>query len=169
MTGCVQRFALVGKTGVGKTEVARCLLERGFVPCKTGAICRQISNLLFGNDWKVNTQRISDALIALEPSIFLKAALRTWDRETPTVIDALRYRTDLEAARAEGFSIIRVVASEEDRVRWLRERGEVFDLAKDGPHQTEVELDSEDADITINNNATIDELKRQVHEALVTP
>lgn len=166
MEGGVPRFALVGKTGVGKTEVAKHLISKGFEPCKTGAICRQISHLLFGNDWKVNTQKITDALIALEPSIFLKAALRAWDSSVPAVIDALRFQSDLEIARAQGFRIIRVVASDEKRQVWLKDRGEVFDFASDGAHRTEVELDSEDADVTIMNDGSIDDLRRLVDEAL---
>jgi hypothetical protein len=110
-----RRIALLGKTGVGKTEVAKYLIEKGFAPCKTGAICRQISELLFGNDWKINTQKITDALITLEPSIFLKAALRNWDSRVPAVIDALRFQSDLEIARDNGFFIVRVVASDELR------------------------------------------------------
>lgn len=160
------RIALMGKSGVGKTEVAKYLIEKGFTPCKTGAICRQISNLLFGNDWKVNTQRISDALIPLEPSIFLKAALRDCNSSTPTIVDALRYLTDLKAVRAAGFLVVRVTASDQDRERWLKARGEVFTFDKDANHQTEIELDSEDADKTIHNDGTIADLRRRVDEAL---
>jgi dephospho-CoA kinase len=166
MPGGIHRIALVGKTGAGKTEVAKHLLEKGFVACKTGAICREISNLLFGNDWKVNTQKITDALIPLEPSIFLKAALRSWVSERPAVIDALRFRTDLEIARENGFLIVRVTASDNDRRRWLKKRGEVFDFGTDGVHQTETELDTDDADITLANDGTVEDLKRKVDEAL---
>lgn len=169
MKGSVQRFALVGKTGVGKSEVAKHLIAKGFQPCKTGAICRQISDLLFGNDWKVNTQKITDALIDLEPSIFLKAALREWDAETPAVIDALRFQSDLQIAREGGFQIIRVIASDAKRAGWLKGRGEVFDFKTDGVHRTELELDSEDADVTLHNDGTLDDLRRQVDEALARP
>jgi dephospho-CoA kinase len=168
MIGGAQRIALVGKTGVGKTEVAKHLIDTGFAPCKTGAICREISLLLFGNDWKVNTQKITDALIPLQPSIFLRAALRDWDPDVPAVIDALRFQSDLQIARENGFRIIRVIASDGNRAMWLKGRGEVFDFQSDGVHQTEVELDSEEADVTLANDGTLDDLKRQVDEVLAS-
>jgi dephospho-CoA kinase len=57
------RIALVGKSGSGKSEVAEFLREsRACQVIKTGRICRQIAQLLFGNEDKRSTQLLDDVL-----------------------------------------------------------------------------------------------------------
>jgi cytidylate kinase len=93
------RIALVGKSGAGKSEVSRYLAEmHGFSAIKTGAICRTISMILFGNEEKSSTQRLDDTLTAIDPSIFLRASLRDADLTGDMVVDALRFAEDLRLA-----------------------------------------------------------------------
>jgi len=155
-----QRFALVGKSGSGKSEVCRFLSEsRGIRLIKTGAICRQIARLLFDNEDKRSTQILDDALTPIDPSIFLRAALRGVGPDENFVIDALRFREDLAVAREAGCMVIRVVASDEVRVRRLVARGQAFDLETDGCHRSEVELDDAPVDLEIVNEGEIPALR----------
>lgn len=161
------RIALIGRSGAGKTEAASLLqADYGCRVVKTGAICRAISLLLFGNDHKASTQALDDALTSLDPSIFLKAALRDVPPDESVVLDALRFTSDLRLAKAQGFRTIKVVAPEEMRVSRLGVRGQVFDPLKDGRHRSEIELDDSDVDAIIENVGTREELRSQVRAAI---
>lgn len=154
------RFALIGKSGAGKSTVAEQIArDYGIHRISTGTICRQISVLLFGNEEKASTQRIDDALTQIDPSIFLQAALRGTAPEDSVCVDSLRFTTDYSFARDRGFKIIRVTASEETRTRRLAIRGQVFNLDVDGRHRSETELDTVEADYTICNDGTKDEIE----------
>lgn len=118
-----RRFALIGKSGAGKSTVAEQIAQDyGIRRVSTGAICRQISNLLFGNEEKASTQRIDDALTEIDPSIFLQAALRNAGPEERICVDSLRFTSDYRIARDQGFEIIRVIALDESRALRLAAR-----------------------------------------------
>lgn len=161
------KVALIGKSGTGKSEVASYLAEAKKIQLvKTGVICREISKLLFGNDKKSSTQLLDDHLTAIDPSIFLRAALREADLDKSFAIDALRFQSDLIIAREVGCKIIRIWAIDSVRISRLNERGQAFDILKDGRHRSETELDSIDVDEEIENNGTIEELRTNVESAL---
>lgn len=146
---------MIGKSGAGKSTVAEQISrEYGIRRISTGAICRHISMLLFGNEEKASTQRIDDALTQIDPSIFLKAALRDARPEEPICVDSLRFLSDYSFARGQGFEIIRVAASDKTRTRRLAARGQVFNLDVDGRHRSETDLDRAEADFTIHNDGT---------------
>jgi cytidylate kinase len=168
MNRAPHRFALIGKTGSGKSEVARILHET--MSCrviKTGAICRQISNILFGNEEKRSTQLLDDALTKIDESIFLRAALRGSVATESLVIDSLRFSSDLNLAAKIGCRTIRVVADDALRTAWLLARGQAFDLGREGRHRSEVELDSAEACVTICNNGSLDDLFERVAASIV--
>ncbi len=157
------RVALIGKSGAGKSEVAKVLnAEYGAEVIKTGAICRSISQLLFGNQDKGSTQKLDDALTRIDESIFLRAALRTANLAKPFVIDSLRFRSDLVLARENGCMILRVVSGDNLRVSRLVARGQVFDLAENGAHRSENELDDAACDATLSNTGNLEELAEKV-------
>jgi dephospho-CoA kinase len=163
----VNRIALIGKSGVGKTEVAKHLADKhDFIRCSTGPLCREIAERLFGEATKTNMQLVSDVLIDLLPSVFLRAALARAGETSSLVIDALRYETDYNLARERGFTIVRVVASDERRRMFLEGRGESFNFLTDGVHQTEVELDAAIADYTIRNEGALDDLTQAADAVL---
>jgi dephospho-CoA kinase len=155
-----KRFALIGKSGAGKSTVAdQIFRDYGIRRISTGAICRQISKLLFGNDDKASTQLIDDALTQIEPSIFLRAALRDVAPDEQICVDSLRFAADYRIARAEGFQIIRVTASDETRTHRLKGRGQVFIHDVDGMHRSETELDTSIVDFLIQNDGKREEIE----------
>lgn len=161
------RFALVGKSGSGKSEVGLMLSEHlGLRIIKTGAICREIAKLLFGNDDKRSTQLLDDALTNIDPSIFLRAALRDVVADEGFVIDALRFEQDLVIARELGCVVIRVRADDATRVRRLQARGQSFVLDVDGRHRSEVELDAVPVDYEIVNQGQLSELRARLTSLL---
>ena len=147
------RFALVGKSGAGKSSVGIRLSRLvGVDHVRTGVVCRQIAQTLFGNEAKSSTQTLDDALTAIDPSIFVRAALRPYGEDAGYVLDALRFDSDATLARALGCRIIRVVAPPELRNARLRDRGQAFDPHTDGLHRSEVELDAIEVNYEIVND-----------------
>lgn len=163
------RFALLGKSGAGKSEVARALNETlGCRIVKTGALCRSISRILFGNEDKRSTQVLDDALTMIDPSIFLKAAARDIGPDDPIVIDALRFASDIAIADDLGCKLLRVVASTDERVRRLELRQQAFELDRDGVHRSETELDGHAVDHVITNDGTKLDLQRQIADVIAS-
>jgi dephospho-CoA kinase len=150
------RLALVGKSGSGKTHAGEFLSKQlGIRNIKTGAICREIARLLFGNEDKRSTQILDDALTPIDPSIFVKAALRSVSEQEGFVLDALRFGDDLLLARQHGCHVIRLAAPESVRVARLKARGQVFDSEVDGNHRSETELDQVQVDYEIMNDSDL--------------
>lgn len=150
------RFALVGKSGAGKSSVGVRLSRLiGVDHVRTGVLCRQIAQTLFGNEAKSSTQALDDALTAIDPSIFVRAALRPYGEQAGYVLDALRFNSDAVLARKLGCRIIRVVAPDELRGLRLRARGQAFDPNTDGLHRSEVELDAIDVDLELVNDGDL--------------
>ena len=166
MSGPV-RFALIGKSGSGKSRAGGFLSHRfGVAHLKTGAVCREISRLLFSNEDKSSTQRLDDALTPIDPCIFLRATLRPVAVNEGFVVDALRFREDLVLAREYGCKVIRVVAPEGVRVQRLIDRGQVFDPVTDGVHRSETELDNVEVDFEILNDADLATFERALSRIL---
>lgn len=163
--GSNRRFALIGRRGVGKSQVAALIQDKTGLPViKTGAICRQIAMLLFGEDSKASTQRLDDALTTLDPSIFLLAALRSAPTTAGFLVDSLRFRSDVDIARSYGCVLVRVVAEDHLRAERLRSRGQRYNPSCDGLHRSEIELDRLETDDEIINDASLVELARSVDD-----
>ena len=154
------RFALVGKSGSGKSTAGQHLGRLvGVDHVRTGVICRQISRTLFGNEDKRSTQRLDDALTTLDPSIFVRAALRPYEDGAGFILDSLRFREDVVLARGLGCRVVRIVAPSELRNDRLRDRGQSFDPATDGLHRSEMELDVIDVDHEVENAGDVSSLE----------
>ncbi|USU08826.1 hypothetical protein NF700_17505 [Sphingomonadaceae bacterium OTU29MARTA1] len=122
---------------------------------KTGVVCREIARLLFGNEDKRSTQRLDDALTAIDKSIFLKAAIRSIKPDEGFIIDALRFSDDLTIANSLGCTTIRIVAPPSLRHERLVQRGQVFDPNTDGDHRSETELDQAEVDAEVANEGEL--------------
>ncbi len=115
--------------------------------------------MLFGNDDKRSTQQLDDALTTIDPSIFVRAALRPYGEGDGFVLDALRFRDDAVLARELGCRIVRIVAPPDLRHVRLRERGQSFDPATDGLHRSEIELDTIKVDHELVNAGDLPSLE----------
>ena len=81
------------------------------------------------------------------------------------VIDDLRQPNEYEWAKAHGFTIIRVNAREDRRLKRAEQAGDSFS-ADDLAHDTEQHVDGFSVDYTIVNDGSLSDLKRQVDEIM---
>src|SRR5690625_4334128 len=81
------------------------------------------------------------------------------------VIDDLRQPNEYEWARANGFIVIRVEASESLRLKRAERSGDSFS-EEDLAHDTEKHVDIFAVDYTITNEGDLNDLKRQVEEMM---
>lgn len=158
------KLALVGRSGAGKSTCATALSQQlGLQHIKTGAICRQVTQLLFQSQDKIALQRVNDALISLEPSLFLEATLRnnsSWQL-AGCVIDSIRYKSDVEILRRLDFKFVRIACDRETRIARLKVRDDSYSEAAE-LHPTENELTDLATDFQLDNSGSLDELATQV-------
>jgi dephospho-CoA kinase len=165
--GGIRRIGIIGLTGVGKSTAAQHLRDaHNFEIGSTGAVCRAVSRLLYGAEDKSKLLALTDALQALDPAIFLKAALRTLPAENSFVIDALRYTHDYDYAKLRQFYLIRITAPLHLRRQRLEVRGQVFNFEIDGKHPSELQLSEVAVHATIENDGTKHQLFTRIDDLL---
>jgi dephospho-CoA kinase len=81
------------------------------------------------------------------------------------VITDLRQENEAEWCRKNGFTLIRVTAPDEVRIGRAIEAGDDFTV-HDLCHGTELEIDNFAVDYEVNNEGTVDDLKRKIDEIL---
>ena len=162
-----QHVALSGRSGSGKTEVAS-YLERGhgYVRVSTGHLCRRLCRDLFTSESKTVMNAVTDAMRAIQPDVWLAAALRHAPAGQPLVVDSMRFHEDHQLVRDGGYELWRVEAPQELRWERLRRRGQEFNAARDDNAVAEVELDGATHDRLIINAGCLPDLWKQVEAAL---
>jgi dephospho-CoA kinase len=146
-------LAIWARSGAGKSFATRYLEERyGYEACKPGAICREITLRLFGEDSKTTLNKVNDALRQIEPNIWLRIGFEDMGRKEGVIIDGIRFASNVDFCRKNGFLMIKITASETTRMARLKARGQTFDLAIDGEHAGETEIENERFDHTVHND-----------------
>jgi dephospho-CoA kinase len=87
------------------------------------------------------------------------------NRGANVVITDLRMQLELDYLRANGFTIIRVTAPDEDRIARAIAAGDDFTV-HDLTHETELSIDSFEVDHEVHNDGTVDDLKAQIDDIL---
>jgi dephospho-CoA kinase len=85
--------------------------------------------------------------------------------EINVVITDLRKPAELEWARANGYTVIRVTAPDEVRIARAIEAGDDFTV-HDLAHETELAIDGFAVDFEVHNEGTVDDLKRKIDEIM---
>jgi dephospho-CoA kinase len=121
-------------------------------------------------------QQFGQLMREIEPDIWIKHAeqavkgaidfrVNTGAEKVGVVITDLRQPNEYEWARANGFTIIRVTAPDEDRIARAKIAGDDFNEA-DLAHETESHIDGFTVDYEIHNDGSLDDLKRKVDEIM---
>ena len=108
-------------------------------------------------------QYIGQSMRKLDADVWVNYLLKTVQKEDyhRIVITDVRQENEVKALKENGFTIIKIEAVEGVRLSRKLNSGDVFNL-EDLSHETEQFSEVVEADITIVNNGTIEELQREV-------
>ncbi len=159
------RVAFVGWAGSAKTEAAKYLAEKfdGEVFSFADGI-KYIDNYLFGSGKKDRSrlQKIGEFFRTFNEEIWVDRTLETIKEEESAFVDDLRRLNEYEALIKEGFTVIRIVADEDIRIKRL--------IARDGICDTSLLYNSTESGCSdlilheIENNGTLEELYEKLDE-----
>jgi dephospho-CoA kinase len=177
------KIALTGKLRSGKDTAANHLyIRHSFDRVAFGDALKKNAHATF--PWvsefskpRALYQQYGQLMRQIEPDVWIKHAERavngaidfnvnTGSEKVGVVITDLRQPNEYEWARANGFTIIRVTAPDEDRLWRAKLAGDDFNEA-DLEHETESHIDGFAVDYEIVNAGSVDDLRAQV-EAVLT-
>jgi dephospho-CoA kinase len=178
----VVKIALTGKMRSGKDLCGNHLYIRyGFDRVAFGDAMKKNAHAAF--PWvsefskpRALYQAYAQLMRQIEPDVWIKHAERavkgaidfrvnTGAENVGVVITDLRQLNEYEWARANGFTLIRVTAPDEDRIVRAKLAGDSFTEA-DLEHETESHIDGFAVDYEIHNDGSVDELKAQIDAIL---
>lgn len=186
MSNGITKIALTGKMRSGKTEIERYLTKQhGFNSVAFGDQLKHFAHKIFddatddagydpfrpGSRQKPRTlyQQFGQLCREIDPDVWIKHAQRTVEyyeglRSTiGIVISDLRQPNEYEWAKANGFTIAKVVADDAVRLERARQAGDIF-TEEDFGHETEWHVNGFRGDYTIVNDGELAELQRKVDD-----
>jgi dephospho-CoA kinase len=178
----VIKIALTGKMRSGKDTVANHLyIKHGFSRVAFGDALKRVAHETF--PWvsefskpRALYQSVGQLMREIDSEVWIKHAERAvkgaidfrtgiGDEKIGVVITDLRQPNEYEWARANGFTIIRVLASDDVRIARAVAANDDFTVL-DLTHSTELEIDNFDVDFNVVNDGTVDELKADIDEIM---
>jgi dephospho-CoA kinase len=178
----VVKIALTGKMRSGKDTVANHLyIRHSFNRVAFGDALKKNAHATF--PWvsefskpRALYQQFGQLMRQIEPNVWIKHAeqavkgaidfhVNTGAEKVGVVITDVRQQNEVDWCRANGFTLIRVTAPDEDRIARAKIAGDDFNEA-DLEHETESHIDSFDCDYEIVNAGSLDDLKAQIDAIL---
>jgi dephospho-CoA kinase len=178
----VIKIALTGKLRSGKDTAANHLyIKYGFSTVAFGDALKKNAHATF--PWvsefskpRALYQQYGQLMRQIEPDVWIKHAEQAvkgaidfragiGDEKIGVVLTDVRQQNEVNWCRANGFTIIRVTAPDEDRLFRAKLAGDDFTEA-DLEHETESHIDGFAVDFEIHNDGSVDDLKRKVDEIM---
>lgn len=174
-----KKIAITGKARSGKTELSHyAWMLYGFKEFDFSAVLKDEFHRLFPNiprDPKPRAyyQKFGQWLREIDPDIWVKMtmgnvheycfkdALNKVNHKPKVLVNGVRQPNEFNRLRDEGFTIIRVNASDDLRIDRAKEAGDVFTEA-DLAHDTERHVSEFEVNYEINNVGTIGEMYDQL-------
>ncbi|MRX54682.1 dephospho-CoA kinase [Bacillus idriensis] len=120
-------------------------------------------------------QKYGEDMCAIDPHVWIRPTFESIKRttgiaaiegRTPRIlITDLRKQTELDEVRRQGFTVIRITAPEELRIKRAREAGDDFNV-EDLTHPTEISVDGFDCDYEVSNEGDSFDLYAQLNRII---
>lgn len=178
----VTKIALCGKLRSGKDTVANHLhIKYGFDYIAFGDALKKNAHAVF--PWvsefskpRALYQNFGQLMRQIDPDVWVRHVERSINGyidfrvnmgadKIGIVLTDVRQQNEVDWCRANGFTLVRVTAPNEVRIGRAIEAGDDFTV-HDLAHSTELEIDNFLVDYEINNDGTIDDLKRKMDDIL---
>ncbi|MDP5273205.1 AAA family ATPase [Chengkuizengella axinellae] len=171
-----KKIAITGRKRSGKDTVASYISHRyGGGTFAFAELMKYYAHELFGEPTEKDHdlyQWFGQAMRERDPNIWIRMCFDNIDRLRPyipfdhVIITDLRMRNEFNALKDRGYTIIRVNAPEELRIKRMKEAGdmEVGDekLREILNHDTEKYVDTFAVDCDVYNTGSIDSLRKQI-------
>ncbi|MRD36489.1 hypothetical protein GH882_11045 [Bacillus thuringiensis] len=173
-----KKIAIMGKARSGKTELSHyAWMLFGFKEFDFSAVLKDEFHRLFPHiprDPKPRAyyQKFGQWLREIDPDIWVKMtmgkvhkycfedSLNKVNHKPKVLVNGVRQPNEYQRLKDEGFTIIRVNASDDLRIDRAHNAGDVFTEA-DLLHETESHIDTFEVDYEVNNVGTIREMYNQ--------
>lgn len=175
MSTDLPNLALVGKMGAGKTTIAESLEHAfGYTRLSIASPLKSIAVQIWGDSAdrdRSKLQPLGQAVRAIDEDAWANLLLSRIDvmqhqqPEAHFVVDDCRFPNEYWKLREYGFVVVRVEAPVWLRVDRLKSIGKLQDEAQ-LEDTSETALDGFEADYTVTNEASLDELAIQVQAIL---
>ncbi|SER87734.1 AAA family ATPase [Psychrobacillus sp. OK032] len=166
----IPKIMIVGKMRSGKSTMAQHLrLNYGFEEVSFGTSLKYYAQKIFAEDFftsgkpRAVYQQFGQLCREIDSNVWIRHAeqfvqLYAERRSTEgIVISDGRQPDEIAWGRANGFTIVRVTASDDVRIARAQARGDVFTY-EDLTHPTEQYIDGFEVDYTLTNDGSYDDL-----------
>jgi len=176
-----QVIGLVGPIASGKGTVVKILSERGYAPY---SLSDRIREEITKRGYEITRQTLTNVANELRETlgsdILAKRTVELVEKDNPehVIVDSIRNPQEVMFLKNHfGTKIIGIVANQQRRFELFKQRGtntagintwnefkklDDSEQAQEGSHRQQVQACLELADIVIENNGTIEELKQKV-------
>lgn len=173
------RIALTGKLRSGKDTLGELLKEMyGFEEFKfSSGITKVIDELFPAGERKRKKrkyyQTIGQGMRKLDSDVWLNYTAKQIDdyleeagQDADIIVTDLRQRNEWEWLKQKGFTIIKVEADEDIRIHRAMKAGDLFDMGT-LRHETEEAVDYINADITVENNGSLERFNEDINRIML--
>lgn len=178
-----KKIAITGKARSGKTELSHyAWMLYGFKEFDFSTVLKDEFHRLFPHiprDPKPRAyyQKFGQWLREIDPDIWVKItmgnvhkycfedSLNKVNHKPKVLVNGVRQPNEYQRLKDEGFTLIRVSASDDLRIDRAKAEGDVFTEA-DLEHETENHIDTFEVDYEINNNGELIQLYGQFDEVM---
>lgn len=163
----MRKIAITGRMRSGKDTVAAYIGHHyshtlmGFGEGVADVIATYFPEAWADGKPRKHFQVIGQGFRQLNPDIWVDDLVRRMKGLDRVVVTDLRQQNEYERLKQLGFTILKVEAGEAERIERIKAAGESVDYDT-LHHETEESVDSLPFDYLISNNATLDDLYRQV-------
>ncbi|MEW4131956.1 AAA family ATPase [Bacillus thuringiensis] len=165
------KIAIVGELRSGKDTFASYFIERGYRQFAFGDGIKEVINMYFPHLWAEGKPRkamqiIGQSFRAIDPmywinkldkKVYWYERIFGYKQDVDVIVTDLRQPNEYDYLKEKGYTVIKVYADLETRIRRAEEAGDKFDMESLN-HETEKFIRDIPCDIFVENNGTIEEL-----------